>query len=309
MRKLLFVLPLLALFSCGEEAPKEEVVVLESYEQRLSYVLGAINAKGIVDSPEPFVQKLMKDEIAQGFREGLNITETETCRGTMEKLFGPYGQDFDTTFLQEGSHCIGVITGSTFMSELTKMEEMNKLDTTNLIIGFRHGLNSIDTLISQEDQMAMVEEFFKGVQEKKAVKIAALEIPFWEAIKAIPGIVELESGVYLEILTEGTGDMPSAADDVEAHYTLTDVEGNKLESTLDRGEPLQINLTYGVGTGIIPGWTVGFTAMKKGGKYKLYIPSDLAYGEGALTFEIELLNFGPQGSMVTLQQQQMPQGF
>lgn len=309
MRKLIFLLPFIALFSCGEDAPAEEKVILDTYEQRLSYVLGSINAKGIVDSPEPFVQKLLKDKILEGFKEGLSVDETNACRETMQKLFGPYGQDFDTTYLEEGSRCIGLITGSTFVSELLKMEEMDKLDTTNLIIGFNHGLHQRDTLISQEDQMKMVEEFFNTVQEKKKAKIAEMEIPFWEEVKAIPGIVEVESGVYLETIKAGSGNTPEATDDVEAHYTLTNVVGEVMESTYERGEPLKINLTYGMGQGIIPGWTIGFTALKKGGKYKLYIPSELAYGEGALCFEVELVSFGPQGSMVTLQQQQPPTSF
>ena len=62
MKKLLFLLPFVALLSCGDDKKVEEEVILDTYEQRLSYVLGAINAKGIVDSEESFVQKLLKDQ-------------------------------------------------------------------------------------------------------------------------------------------------------------------------------------------------------------------------------------------------------
>ena len=91
-------------------------------------------------------------------------------------------------------------------------------------------------------------------------------------------------------------------DDVEAHYILTNAVGDTMESSFDRGQPLKISLQS-----VIPGWTMSFPQLKKGGKYRLFIPSELAYKQGALCFYIELVNYGKAGTIVPAQPQgQMP---
>lgn len=296
------------LVGCGDDTPVEEAVKLDTYEDKLSYVLGAMNAKGITDSNDPNVDRLDKEAMIEGFKEGLKDDNTDDCMTTLQNLFGQNGQDFNETYVKEGSKCIGKITASSFMAEMKSLEEDGKLLSDLLIKGFEHGVYAKDTIISQADQIKLVDDFFAGVSAKQAEKTKSMEKPWWEAIKAKANTKEVSQGVYLETIKEGKGANPTALDDVEAHYTLTTVAGDTMETTRATGQPLKINLTYGMGSGIIQGWTVGFPAMKKGGIYKLYIPSEMAYGKGSLCFEVELVNVGPQGSMVTLQQQQYPQG-
>lgn len=102
------------------------------------------------------------------------------------------------------------------------------------------------------------------------------------------------SGLQYEVLQEGTGATPTASNKVRVHYTGTLIDGTVFDSSVQRGEPLEFNLG-----GVIPGWTEGLQLMKEGGKYKFYIPYQLAYGErgagasippyAALIFEVELL--------------------
>jgi FKBP-type peptidyl-prolyl cis-trans isomerase len=97
-----------------------------------------------------------------------------------------------------------------------------------------------------------------------------------------------------EVITEGTGPKPSAEDRVRVHYHGTLIDGTVFDSSVDRGEPA----VFGVGQ-VIPGWTEALQLMPVGSKWKIYLPSDLAYGErgaGAdigpnttLIFEVELL--------------------
>ena len=97
------------------------------------------------------------------------------------------------------------------------------------------------------------------------------------------------------MLTEGTGAQPEANDQVKVHYTGKLIDGTVFDSSVERGEPA----TFGV-TQVIPGWVEALQLMKKGSKWRLYIPSDLAYGQrgaggvigpnSTLIFDVELLD-------------------
>ncbi len=113
--------------------------------------------------------------------------------------------------------------------------------------------------------------------------------------KKKPGVVTTASGLqYLE-LKAGTGATPKADQTVIAHYTGTLLNGKKFDSSVDKGQPLEIPVNR-----VIPGWTEALQLMKVGAKWRLFIPTDLAYGDrqapgGAigpgetLIFEIELI--------------------
>ncbi len=108
------------------------------------------------------------------------------------------------------------------------------------------------------------------------------------------GVKSTASGLQYEVLTEGTGKTPAASDTVEVHYRGTLIDGTEFDSSYKRGEPISFPLNR-----VIPGWTEGVQLMKEGGKTRLFIPSELAYGKrgapGAigpdetLIFDIELI--------------------
>lgn len=105
-----------------------------------------------------------------------------------------------------------------------------------------------------------------------------------------------EEGLKIEILQEGTGEGAKNNDKVSVHYTGTLEDGIKFDSSLDRGTPFVF--TLGIGQ-VIKGWDLGVLGMKVGGKRRLEIASELAYGTGGipgaippnatLVFEVELL--------------------
>ncbi|WP_223649367.1 FKBP-type peptidyl-prolyl cis-trans isomerase [Hymenobacter psoromatis] len=109
-----------------------------------------------------------------------------------------------------------------------------------------------------------------------------------------PGITTLPSGLQYEVLTEGTGPKPTLRSSVTTHYHGTLINGNVFDSSYQRGQPA----TFPV-NGVIAGWTEALQLMPEGSKYRLYIPSDLAYGkrgagrdigpDSALIFDVELL--------------------
>jgi FKBP-type peptidyl-prolyl cis-trans isomerase FklB len=108
------------------------------------------------------------------------------------------------------------------------------------------------------------------------------------------GITVTASGLQYEVINSGSGSTPTLSDTVETHYTGRFMDGSEFDSSVTRGQPL----TFPV-TGVIAGWTEALQLMQEGDKWKLYIPSDLAYGErgvgpippnATLIFEIELLS-------------------
>ncbi len=102
------------------------------------------------------------------------------------------------------------------------------------------------------------------------------------------------SGLQYEVLEEGTGKMPAATDSVTVHYTGKLIDGTVFDSSVERGEPA----TFGV-TQVIPGWVESLQMMKEGAKWRLFIPSNLAYGpngagnvigpNATLIFDVELI--------------------
>jgi FKBP-type peptidyl-prolyl cis-trans isomerase len=109
-------------------------------------------------------------------------------------------------------------------------------------------------------------------------------------------VVTTNSGLKYIDQKEGTGERAREGDTVAVHYTGWLKDGTKFDSSVDRGVPFE--LTIGK-TRVIKGWTEGLQGMREGGKRKLIIPPDLAYGEegrppkipgnSELTFEIELV--------------------
>lgn len=165
--------------------------------------------------------------------------------------------------------------------QTSQMEEsvMNQVMTE-----FRENLNAA----MQEKQKAEQAEQAKVAEENKAKGAA-----FLAENKEKEGVVTTESGLQYKVITEGTGESPTASDRVKVHYVGTLIDGTQFDSSIDRGEPA----TFGV-TQVIAGWTEALQLMKEGSKWQLFIPSDLAYGEtsrptipgnSVLIFDVELL--------------------
>ena len=131
---------------------------------------------------------------------------------------------------------------------------------------------------------------------REAAKAAASEGETFLKDNALRSeVTVLESGLQYEVLTEGTGEIPTADKSVRVHYHGELVDGTVFDSSVRRGQPAEFPVT-----GVIKGWVEALQLMPVGSKWKLYIPQVLAYGErragaaippfAALVFEVQLLD-------------------
>lgn len=200
--------------------------------------------------------------------------------------------------------------GSSFASYMKANLEQNqiKADPEYLISGFTETFNGASQQ-SPEEVKAILEAFSKRIQEEAKVRIekeTAENIAAGDKFRAEfakqDGVKQTKSGLLYEVLKEGSGRHPTAEDTVIVHYTGTLTDGQKFDSSYDRGETATFPLN-----GVIKGWSEGIQLIGVGGKIKLVVPPDLAYGnqsipnqggkasigpESTLVFEVELLGIG-----------------
>ena len=192
--------------------------------------------------------------------------------------------------MEKVSYALGLSLGNNLLGS-----GVNALDYAQLAQGIQDVMEQNKPKMSYEEAQTVINEFFQTLQAKAAGQAQSEGIAFLEENSKRAGIVTLASGLQYEILSEGAGVIPTAADTVEVHYHGTLIDGKVFDSSVNRGEPA----TFGV-TQVISGWVEALQLMPVGSKWKLYIPSELAYGaqgagqaiapHTALIFEVELLS-------------------
>lgn len=323
----ILVITAVVMFSCGgKKDAAEDVVELKDFKDRLSYVLGSINAQSIVGQPDQNIARLDMELVAKGFEANLNENMPTDCQKTLEKLFGPYYQDFDSTYADAGADCLGRLTAYSFFREMKEVGALDKIDLKMTVTGFRHGLLKKDTLIAEAEKKEIFTNFIKDIEKVMQKKNEEAGKKMMEDAKKIKGAQVFDNGIVIQELRAGKGGSPAATDDIKIDYILISALGDTLQSSYEMrkmtNSPEAVKLNLG---GVIPGWTFALPKMKKGGKYKLYVPWQLAYGEQgmynpqtqtldikpfeSLCFVIEMIDFAKQGTFVKPQpEMQMPEG-
>jgi len=189
------------------------------------------------------------------------------------------------------------------ISKILKSQGMDKLDSKAFLAGVEDGIKG-GTLQMSKEQMIAAFEADKAAKDAMKAESGKLALAggqkFMQQNKTKAGVKTLDSGLQYLVITEGSGASPKGNDKVKVHYSGSLINGSKFDSSYDRGEPA----VFGVG-GVIPGFSEALKLMKPGGKWTVFIPSDLAYGaRGAgasigpnetLVFELELLEVMPEG--------------
>ena len=176
-------------------------------------------------------------------------------------------------------------------------------DVNAFVAGFKAAFTGAESNMTEEEIGTALQEFqtemiTKMVEErtKKAAENKEIGEKFLAENKTKEGVKTTESGLQYIVEKEGEGENPAAEDIVEVHYRGTLLDGTEFDSSYKREQPAKFPLNR-----VIKGWTEGVQLMKKGAKYKFFIPSDLAYGDtgagdtiapgSTLIFEVELLSF------------------
>lgn len=291
--KLQFVLLALlvsSVFSCSQKEENTSLPVVEfsSEKQKLSYSLGADYAKRVLNSE---IDELVEvSTVIENFEKSLNDSDYSYCEETLLDAFGVNFMDVDSTKKKQGSECFGKVEASGVYKWLKQVNQIDNIDLNYISYGYRDALLKRDTLINQGERASLLSKFQSGIQTEMMNKMNELEQPFFENAKALNNARTIDGGIVIETLKEGKNGSPKTSDEVTVNYILTNTLGDTLESSFKRGQPLTISLQS-----VIPGWTMSFPHLKKGGEYNLYIPSSLGYGmsKGALKFYVELISFGP----------------
>lgn len=199
------------------------------------------------------------------------------------------------TLTQKTSYCLGLNIGRSIK------QGGFEIDRDVLMRGVSDSLAGVKLALTDEEIRETMMAFQKGLQAKhgerrktSADKNKTEGGAFLAANGAKEGIKTTASGLQYQVLREGKGPTPKASDTVVTHYRGTLLDGTEFDSSYGRGEPAKFPVN-----GVIPGWTEALQLMKVGAKWKLFVPSALAYGprgagrqigpNATLVFEVELL--------------------
>lgn len=160
--------------------------------------------------------------------------------------------------------------------------------------GFKDVFKGEKTMIHPEEANAILEEFIGRLNQNKGAGNLEEGRKFLAENKKKQGVVELPSGLQFTVLTEGEGEVPTINDQVKCHYHGTLIDGTVFDSSVERGQPAVFPVN-----GVIQGWVEALQLMSIGSKWRLFIPSELAYGNNGaggvigpnstLIFDVELL--------------------
>jgi len=206
----------------------------------------------------------------------------------------------EESFGKNPSYALGMNIGSSLKADGLY------LDWDEFLKGIKDILYDKEVRFSMDEASQIFYEAYNANNEKREAernKQAEIDsaankqagIEFLDKNKQKPGVITTESGLQYEVITPGYGPQPTVQDVVKVHYKGTLIDGTEFDSSYSRGQPIEFPLS-----GVISGWTEGLQLMNVGGKYRLFIPSDLGYGtqgygpqippNSTLIFEVELLD-------------------
>lgn len=205
-----------------------------------------------------------------------------------------------TTPIQQASYGIGLNMGQSLLQD-----GLDDVDTQALALGMQDALSGTEARVKEKDLMSAFSELQSRAEERADnLNVERLEsnAQFLAENAKRDGVITTESGLQYEVIEAGDADgaQPKASDVVTVHYEGKLTDGTVFDSSIKRGEPVEFPVN-----GVIGGWVEALQLMRVGDKWKLTVPSDLAYASGSpspmippnsiLVFDIELLDIDKDG--------------
>jgi FKBP-type peptidyl-prolyl cis-trans isomerase FklB len=191
--------------------------------------------------------------------------------------------------MEKVSYALGLSLGNNLLGS-----GVTALDYAKLAKGIQDVMEQKEPEVSYQEAQTVINNFFEALQAKVSEAAQKDGKAFLAENAKRAEVVTLASGLQYEVITAGTGATPTASDSVKVHYHGSLLDGTVFDSSVQRGEPASFGVTQ-----VISGWVEALQLMPVGSKWKLFIPSELAYGaQGAgqsiaphstLIFEVELL--------------------
>lgn len=294
--------PVLLLASCKGDGKAEEFTSkdMTTLADSISYYIGSDIGNALKSA------KFQNFFSASAFKEGYDaksndkelLLDLQQSQAFMQRVFtqqqgavaptGPFAYKAGKfEGLKTAGDSISYLNGVSLAQGLKAGKLDAYYDQEAFLGGLNHSVNGDSVLV---DALTMRKRIQNIMFEEKIEKQTA----FLNKISRQEGVQTLPSGLRYEVITMGTGPKPTINDIVETHYHGTLIDGTVFDSSVERGEPAK----FGVGQ-VIPAWTEALQLMPVGSKWKLYCPSDLAYGDRGsgpkigpyepLVFEVELL--------------------
>ena len=195
---------------------------------------------------------------------------------------------------EEGSYLIGVRMG---MQAAQAKAQLGLIDE-HMLAGMRDALAGKDLKVDMQARWQVVIGALDAKAKQKSQAAGQDNLAkgkaYLEGLRGKEGFTFTDSGIGYEVLKKGEGSRPTETSTVKVHYRGTTIDGKEFDSSYKRGKPAEFGLNQ-----VIKGWTEGLQLMAVGSKYRLHIPSHLAYGASAppnigpnqvLIFDVELLD-------------------
>ena len=298
---------LLMVAAGGASALAQDKQTLDTERDKIGYLIGLDVGRSLAPVGQDLDHAAFERAIVNVFDGGkplLTEAEAKTVAQTlMQRIAARNGQ------APAGSQPpaiakdkVGYLVGSDVGRSLKPIKA--EFDLPLLLQGVRTVLNNGKPLLAEAEAKSLRDAFTKRLQAKMDAEAAVASeknrsegAAFLARNKAVKGVFTTPSGLQYSILRQGAGPRPKPAETVRVNYHGTLLDGTVFDSSYDRGQPAEFALNQ-----VIPGWTEGVGMMPVGGKYRFWIPSDLAYGakgppgigpNATLVFDVELMGILP----------------
>ena len=298
----------LAALPASDIATAQDKQVLSSEREKSSYMVGMDVAKSLVPAADDLDLASFERAVRNGLDGGEPLIEEKdaiaTGQALMQRVAARSGRPVagtppGTQPPAVDKNKVGLLLGADIGRSLAPLKD--EVDLPVVMQALRTALAGGKTLLSDAEADNVRKSFGERMQAKlqaeaaeAATRNAAEGERFLAANKSVKGVFTTPSGLQYMVLRQGAGAHPRPSDRVRVNYRGTLLDGTVFDSSEQHGGPAEFGLNQ-----VIAGWTEGVSIMPVGGKYRFWIPADLAYGKqgnptigpnSTLVFDVELLD-------------------